>query len=85
MSKGTSQVGATQARHAREERQLDLTAEGKMCSGQQDVLQTAWAVPHGTGISQEILHVGDNWRNRSNVSGSDLLAVMSAQADDAYA
>lgn len=23
--------------------------------------------------------------NRSNVSGSDLLAVMSAQADDAYA
>lgn len=85
-SKGTSQVGATQVRHRRVKKpHLGLTAQSKMCSGQQDVLQTARAIPCRRGISQKFCIWEIIGGNRSNVSGADLLTVMSARADNVYA
>lgn len=68
-SKETSQVGAVWVRHVRDEAHLDFTTWSKMCSGQQDVLQIAWAIPCRRGISQELLHMEDNWREQLQRSG----------------
>lgn len=68
-SKETSQVRAVWVRHVRDETHLDFSTQSKMSSGQQDVLQTPWAIPYRRGISQELLHLEDNWRELLQRSG----------------
>lgn len=68
-SKETSQVGAAWAKYARDETHLDFTTQSKMSTGQQDVLQTAWPILCRRGISQELLHMEDNWRELLQRSG----------------